>query len=170
MNPWYTFIVSGLAIALDNIVTLISDTNKNAVTLTSKQRLITNIVRAASGFIVMGFAWLTISNGWSQSGLKVTLTSIPEGMAYAFAIAGAFRVLASLVTALAFWVLNQKLSFNQEGNKVWLGAFMFFIGGLAIVWIDRDTSPVLAPASLFIIGLVFTGAMYFLSTRPPKSS
>jgi len=169
MNPWYVFIVSGLAIALDNLVTLISDTSSNPVNLTAKQRRITNIVRAASGLIVMGFAWLTISNGWSQSGLKITLTSIPEGMAYAFAVAGAFRVLASVISAIAFIILHDKISFKQEGNKVWLGCSMFFIGGLAIVWIDRDTSPVLVPALLYIGGFLFTVVMYF-ATRPTKST
>ena len=143
MNPWYTFIVAGLALTLDNIISLISDRSKNSVALTAKQRRITNIIRALSGLLIMGFAWLTIANGWSQSDLKITLTSVSEGMAYAFAVAGAFRVLSGSLTALGFCISGFKTSFGQEFNKSFLGAYMFCIGGLAIVWIDRNTSPVL---------------------------
>jgi hypothetical protein len=169
MNPWYTFIVAGLAIALDNLVTLISDTSSNSVTLTAKQRRITNIVRAASGLIVMGFAWLTISNGWSQSGLKITLTSIPEGMAYAFAVAGAFRVLASVISAIAFRILHDKISFKQEGNKVWLGAYMFILGTLAVVLINRNTSPILVPMLVLFVSLIIVVAMHLISIYTSKS-
>jgi hypothetical protein len=114
MNPWYAFIVAGLVLTLDNIVSLISDRSNNSVALTIKQRRIMNIVRAISGLLIMGFAWLTISNGWSQSGLKVTLTSISEGMAYAFAVTGAFRVLSGSLTALGFRLFGFKTSFSQE--------------------------------------------------------
>jgi hypothetical protein len=169
MNPWYIFIVTGLAFTLDNLVSLISDRSSDSVTLTAKQRRITNIVRASSGLIIMGFAWLTILRGWSQSDLRITLTSVQESIAYAFSVAGAFRMLAGTVTTLVFRFLDSKTSFNQEINKVWLGAYMFVIGGLAVVWIDRDTSPVLVPMVSFICVFFFIVAIHYFSTRPTKS-
>lgn len=170
MNPWYTFIVTGLAFTLDNIVALILDRSSNPVTLTAKQRRTTNIVRTASGLVIMGFAWLTIANGWSQSGLKITLTSVFEGMAFAFAVAGAFRLLSGSVTAVAFRILGFETSFGQEFHKCFLGAYMFCIGGLAIVWIDRDISPVLVPTLIFVITLLISVAVHYFSTHRTKST
>ena len=118
----------------------------------------------------MGFAWLTIENVWFQSNFKITLTIVLEGMAFAFAVAGAFRVLSCCVTAVVFRILEYETNFTQEFNKLWLGAYMFIIGGLAIVWIDRDISPVLIPTLCFIIALLVTVAVHYFSTRRTKST
>ncbi len=169
MNLWYTLMVTGLAFFLDNIVSLISERSKTLATLTAKQRNISNIIRALSGLLIMGFAWLTIGNGWSQSGLKITFSSIPEGMAYAFAVAGFFRILSGLLIGLGFYIFGFKTSISQEFNKSCLGAYMFCLGGLAIVWIDRNTSPVLTPTLIFTIILFFFIGIHYFSTHPPKS-
>jgi hypothetical protein len=165
MNLWYAFIVAGLTLTLDNIITLFSDRGNNSVTLTLKQRRITNIVRAVAGLVVIGFAWLTIANQWSQSDLKMTFTSVLEAMAFAFAVTGAFRFLSGVVILIAFTVLKFKTSDNQEINKCFWGSYMFFFGGLAIVIIDRNISPVLTPALFFAIPFVIFIALHYYFTR-----